>query len=93
MATVFPASFKALIKICFSSGLTLPKTSYFKAESLISSSLCKVDKSMAFKLSPTLARLAIFKTVFLLSPEIILTFTPWSLKYLIVDSASFLILS
>ena len=48
---------------------------------------------MAFKLSPTLARFAIFKTVFLLSPEIILTLTPWSLKYLIVDSASFLILS
>ena len=90
IATVWPLSFKALTKICFCFGETLPKTIYSSHDFFNSSSL-KSEVSTYFSLLGIPASVAISLTVLGLSPEITLIFTPCSLKYSNVSLAFSLI--
>ena len=78
MATVLPLSCKISIIHFFCFGVTLPKTSYFWT-TFSNSSLFKLPMSIPETFfNPTF--FAIFKTVETLSPEMILTITPWDVK-------------
>ncbi len=92
MATVLPSVFILLTKIAFCSGVTLPKTVYFDAIELTSSSLSP-SKEIYLSAFVTPTRLATSATVMGLSPEIIFIATSFSLNHFIVSIASGRILS
>ena len=92
MATLCPLFFKALTKIIFCSGLTLPNTVYFSAASTTCCSLnpSKLINFSAFS-TPTLRLTSL--TVIGLSPLIIFTSTALSLNHCKVTAASSLMWS
>ena len=71
MATVFPVDLRALTKMAFCSGVTLPKTVYLFAAAITCFSF-KPSRLIKFSVPTTPTLFAISATVNGLSPEIIL---------------------
>ena len=88
MATVLPKSFNVLMINFFCSGDTLPNTVVPFLTSLMTSDSLFPSRETNLSAPSTPALAAILDTVIGLSPEITLTSTPDSLKYLIVLIAS-----
>ena len=92
MATVLPASFRAITKTSFCSGVTLPNTVYCKAIFLTSSKDIPSNETYLSALAIP-ASDAIADTVLALSPEITLISTPLFLNQANVSAASSLMWS
>ena len=94
MATVMPAACHALMKACFCSGLTRPKTLYFMTACLKAvGSSGSLVASTYFSAPAMPAFLATLETVSGLSPDRTLIATPDFAKYANVSFASSLITS
>ena len=92
MATVLPASLRAIINASFCSGVTLPKTVYSLA-TLLTSSTDIPSREMYLSALATPASEVIEETVLALSPEITLISTPLFLNQVNVSKASSLMWS
>ena len=90
MATVLPASLRAITNASFCSGVTLPKTVYCKAI-FLTSSKDMPSKEIYLSAFAMPASEAIAETVLALSPEITLISTPLFLNHANVSAASSLI--